>query len=625
VTATNPTTDRVSVRYVTTLILGKPPELEVPDPDAPWLTLVDRLPFPTELGATVHLLSGTEAAGEAAKKLSVIRDMQDAYEEQGQGRDTPPVFERQAKHARKSEDQMRNARDVLAARVHGWYRITVWGNTGEEALKRAEATKKLFVDHQWEVHHPLIGQYRLTRELMPCEPLSTDSHLRRMELVAFASGMPHVAAKVGDGRGPVLGATVGAGRQTVTFDTHYSTEVSERSGVVLLAGEPGAGKSALLALIAAAAVRRGIRTTMLDPSGPLAGLCDLFPGQSQHLSLSNAPAGTLSPWRLIHQPRRWHFEKDGVPASEVDRLWQESLAEAYSERIEAAEDAALGTLPWALAEHKETASVLREVIRAVGGAPGGSFPDVIERLQGHSDHGKKIAAELAAAGESPRGALYLGRIDREAITSAEQDFASTLTVVSFPGLETPNPRLDRRYWKVATRRAAVLLQLALQYTSRAIYTGSMSDRKLVPMDEMRLFNGDATSQAFGARIAYDSRKWNACVPMSTQIPKHHLGMGLEALASTVMVGHLEHEDAAGDACDLLHVPRGCGYEQVFGTLNPNANRRNGARQQPYRDWVVRDVFGQIERVRITLPSELHAAIDTTARSNGHRPLTGAQA
>jgi hypothetical protein len=618
VTATHPSTDRVSTRYVTTLILGQPPEMEVPDPDVPWLTLVDRLGFPVEMSARVSLLSGQQAAGEAAKKLKTIRDQQAAYAEHEM--DEPLEFERQAKHAKQAEDRMRNAKDIMAARVHGWYRITVWGSTGEDALKRAKAVHKLFTDKQWKVYHPPIGQYRLTRELMPCEPLSTETHMRRMELVAFASGMPHVAAKVGDGRGPMLGTTVGAGQQVVCLDSHYATEVAERSGVILIAGENGSGKSALLAKMIDSAVRRGIRTIAQDPSGPMARLCTLFPTQSRHLSLDSAPAGTLSPWRLIPQPRRSAFAIDGRSVSDVDRLWEEAKVEAYSARIDAALDAALGTLPWSLADNRKTPSMLRKAVRAVGGAPGGSFHGVIENLRGMGDgHADDLADELEETSRTSRGALYLGTIDRDEITSAEEDFSSLLTVITFPGLEPPDPKTDRKHWLESERRSVVLSRLALLFTSRAIYTGSATERKLVSFDEVKLYAGDARARAFGTRIGMDARKRNACIPMATQVPKHHLEMGLEAVASTVLIGHLEHEDAAADACRLLHVPQGVGYEASFATLNPNAVRR--AKPMAHRDFVMRDVYSNVEKIRVTLPPELHAAIDTTARSNGHRVLT----
>lgn len=611
VTATHPGTDRVSTRFVTTLTLGRPPEMTVPDAaQPPWMTLTDRLPFPVEWCSVTDLSSGPVAAGEASRKLKVIRDMQAAYHEHEM--DEPLEFERQAKAAKVAEDAMRNESDIIAARAHGWYTLTVWGVSAEQALERARETARLFTDRQWRVGHP-YGQYALTRQLVPCEPQRFSGYKRRMPLLMHAAGLPHVAARVGDARGPVLGVTVGAGRQIASVDTHYATEVAETSGVSLIAGANGSGKSALLSMLAVPAVHRGISTTILDPSGPLAGLCGLFPDQSRHLSLNSAPAGTLNPWRLIPQPRRHHFERDGVPTSEVDRRWQDAIAEVHSDRLEAAMDAALGTLPWSLAEDKRTPALLRQSIRETGGAPGGSFRIVIAKLAQMGEHGKQLADELSAASEAPRGGLYLRHLDADELTTAEEDFASLLTVITFPGLQTPAKGTDRKYWRIAERRDTVLMQLALMFTSRAIYTGSMTTRKLVLMDELRLFNGDSASRAFGARIGFDSRKWNAAVPLATQIPKHHMGMGLEALASTVMIGHLEHADAAGDACDLLRIPRGTGYEATFASLNPNATRTRTAAQASYRDWVIRDVFGQVERVRITLPADLHAAIDTTAR------------
>ena len=64
------------------------------------------------------------------------------------------------------------------------------------------------------------------------------------------------------------------------FDTHYATEVRETSGLVPVVGGLGAGKSVLLGQITYEAVRRGIPSVVLDPSGPLARLTEL-PGAAR--------------------------------------------------------------------------------------------------------------------------------------------------------------------------------------------------------------------------------------------------------------------------------------------------------------------------------------------------------
>jgi type IV secretory pathway VirB4 component len=69
------------------------------------------------------------------------------------------------------------------------------------------------------------------------------------------------------------------------FDTHFATEVRETSGLVPIVGALGSGKSVLAGLITYEAVRRGITSVMLDPSGrwpgsPNSRNCATSPGTS---------------------------------------------------------------------------------------------------------------------------------------------------------------------------------------------------------------------------------------------------------------------------------------------------------------------------------------------------------
>ncbi len=260
-------------RWVSVLTVGRVDQIEIPDPaHVPWLAETDRLPFPVEWSMNLTVLDGDQAKKAVQRKLLVIRDMQKHYAEHGL--DEPLALERQVEQARQVEDEMTTGRDVQATRVHGWYRVAVWGETREECRERARILIDRYRKRQVTIARPK-GQWGLLREFIPGEPLSDAAYQRRLPALYFAAGVPQTASALGDGRGPYIGHTTGAGHQAVNFDTHFSTEVRETSGLVPIVGGLGAGKSVLAGLITYEAVRRGVTSVMLDPSGPLAALTKL--------------------------------------------------------------------------------------------------------------------------------------------------------------------------------------------------------------------------------------------------------------------------------------------------------------------------------------------------------------
>ena len=87
--------------------------------------------------------------------------------------------------------------------------------------------------------------------------------------------MPHVDAEVGTPTGPYLAYGIGSARRAVRFDPHYGPETLQQPGLFTITAEPGGGKSVLIGALAYNAARRGEPTIILDPSGPLAKLCEL--------------------------------------------------------------------------------------------------------------------------------------------------------------------------------------------------------------------------------------------------------------------------------------------------------------------------------------------------------------
>ena len=587
-------------RHVAVLTVGRVDEIEIPDPSQePWMVHADRLPFPVEWSVRMDVLDGEQALDAVQRKLLIVRDMQRHYRDHDL--DEPLALERQARQARAIEDEMTTGSEVTGTRVHGWFRIAVAGTTQEEATERARQVIDAYRKRRVTIAHPR-GQHGLLREFIPGEPLSSTAYRRRLPVVYFAAGVPAASSSLGDRRGPYIGHTCASSRRAVMFDTHFATEVRETSGLVPIVGSLGSGKSVLAGLITYEAARRGIVSVMLDPSGPLARLCELpeLAGHSRHIDLTSAPAGTLNPYAVVAQPR-----PEDYPT--LDAL-EEARTLASQDRKLLALDVATMLLPPALAAAPRTRLLLTEAIRATRGAPATSLWTVVQHLEGRDDdHARDIAAYLRDMAEMPLARLFFPT----GPPVESQSSTVVLTVLTMPGLVLPPPSVPREHWSTSEQMAVPLLHLASWYATRTIYGRARSERKLVALDETHFLGEWGAGRALFTRLGRDSRKWNTCVLAASQNPSDVLGLEVSNFISAAFVGRIEDEQVAMDALRMLRVPPGVGYEAVLSRLSPRSanNTRSGL-----REFVMRDVDGNVDRMRVDLdhlPAVL-AALDTTA-------------
>jgi hypothetical protein len=387
------------------------------------------------------------------------------------------------------------------------------------------------------------------------------------------------------------------------FDTHFATEVRETSGLVPIVGSLGSGKSVLAGLITYEAVRRGITSVMLDPSGPLARLTELpeLRDKARHIDLTSAPSGTLNPYAVVVQPRPEDY-------TTLDAL-EEARTLAAQDRKLLALDVATMLLPPALASAARTRLVLTEAIRATKGAPATSLWTVVEHLETRDDdHAADIAAYLRDMAEMPLARLFF-----PTGPGAEpiNDDNAVLTVLTMPGLVLPPNSVPREHWSTSEQMAVPLLHLASWYATRTIYGRPRSERKLVALDETHFLGEWGAGRALFTRLGRDSRKWNTCVLAASQNPADVLGMEVSNFISAAFVGRIEDDQVAADALRMLRVPPGVGYEGVLSRLSPRSS--TGVRSG-LREFVMRDVDGNVDRMRIDLDHlpQVLAALDTTA-------------
>ena len=291
-------------RHVAVMSVGRLEEIEAPDPGhEPWLAHTDRLPFPVEWTAQFDILSGGEARQAIQRKLLVVRDMQRHYREHDL--DEPLALDRQARQARQVEDQMSRGVDVAAARLHGWFRLAVSGQDRGRVPREGAQGDRV-------VPRP-TGDDRAPQGPVRAAPRV---HPRR---AGVDLGVPASAAgavlrrrrpdRLEPGRRPAWSVRRlhRRGRPVARSCSTPTTPPRSRRppACVPVVGGLGAGKSVLLGQITYDAVRRGIPSVVLDPSGPLARLTELpeLREHSEHIDLTTAHSGTLNPFEVVARPQ----------------------------------------------------------------------------------------------------------------------------------------------------------------------------------------------------------------------------------------------------------------------------------------------------------------------------------
>ncbi|MFC3737465.1 ATP-binding protein [Paractinoplanes deccanensis] len=576
-------------RHVAVLSVGRMEPLEIPEKHEPWLHFHERLPWPMEISSRIDILGSGSSFKNLEHRLRMIRSQQLDYAEHGI--DAPPELERLAKRALVIGDEMTTGLPVESARAHGWHRIAVGGATREECLERARRLIQLYSrEMRISLQHPK-NQDQLAREFIPGEPIANTGYVRRMPVKLLAAALPQAASTVGDRRGDLIGRTAGTCRRPVFLDLHFPMEVRERSGLGVFVAEPGGGKSTLMGALGYLNARRGVQVTLLDPSGPLARLCQMpeLRPYSRVLNLTGSEQGTLAPYALIPTPVRSEFATG--PAG--DREYEIAVSNARAERRMLVQDICSMLVPPQVAKEASTATLLRHAVRQVPAEESSTLDDVVRTLQGlDDDEGKELANLLLDTAEMPLALLFFGSPPQHLLGAD-----AALTVITMAGLRLPDLKIEREYWSAEESLALPMLHTAHRLAVRRCYGGSMSSRKMVGLDEAHFMEGWRSGRSFLVRLARDSRKWNLAALVASQNPRDILGLDVQNLVSTVFVGRIaEDQEIASEALRLLRVPVHDGYEATLASLSQvdtSSSTRLG-----FREFVMRDVDGRVQKVRV---------------------------
>ena len=443
--------------------------------------------------------------------------------------------------------------------------------------------------------------------------------------------MPTATATVGDRRGILLGETVGSTRQPVAWDPWMAQEVRDGSGLTAIVAGLGGGKSFLGGGIVYKTLRAGAHWTILDPSGPLARLCDLpeLRPYARVINLLDAEPGILNPYRVVPEPQLEHFADEPDP----ERAWAREQAMAAATRRRLVLDVLTGVLPYELARMAQTRIVLLRAVRTVGGRCDANPAQVIDALRRdgseHREHAVVVADFLDEMRD--RMSLLIPEADADPYARLRDD---RLTVLTMPGLTLPRDGVEREHWTDAEALGVELLSLAAWLTQRNVYTGPADHerntgenwrdaRKGVWIDEAFFLSEVPAGRTLMNRFARDSRKWNVRVLLSSQIPSDFLRIkGFASLVDAVFVGRLDDAEVQADALRLLKVPTGVGYESALTALAPppqavdtTSEAQPQMQNRAPRQFLFNDGAGGVERIRVVLTGEhlngLRAALDTT--------------
>jgi hypothetical protein len=613
---------RMVERYVAVLSLGPLPDITWPESGRdPWMLVSDKLGFPVEWSMAGAMLDPKELTSAIEFEQNRAAGISAHYNEHNLI--PPPAVERAIEGATLNLDEVAEGDTRTAVRFLGPIRLATYAATEAECLEQARALVDAYGERlNFELAHPR-GQAQLLREFVPGEPWSTVGYQRRLPAKYLASAMPHVDAEVGTPTGSYLGYGIGSARRAVRFDPHYGPEKLQQPGLFTITAEPGGGKSVLIGALAYNAARRGEPTIILDPSGPLAKLCELpeLRPYARRLDLTASSPGTLSPYQLIPEPHAAaHLDAKGR-FNELD--FERAKRIAIAERQQLMFDVLRMWLPLGLLREVGTDVKLRSAIRNTrvrvvekGLTDVQTNPRWVVEALTELPHTENLVAEIEAAAEFPLGELVIP--DHADPIPTEQSVDKTLVVVTMPGLEPPPEGLDRELWGSTERYTQPLLHLAAFFTSRFIYGRNRNQRKNVFLDENHQMATWGSGRALMVRLSRDSRKWDTAVGAASQHPDDALTVGrIDALQGSAFVGRLTKQSVAEKACDLLQCPRS--YAPVIQALSP----RRRADSHPDTDhpvealdtgeFVFLDPLGRIGKVRIDIDWHpgLREALNTT--------------
>jgi hypothetical protein len=548
----------VHSRQVSVLDFGKMGERDGTDPArAPWMAAADNLPFPVTFSAQFDVWGGEHM--ERSAEFNRVRAENVAEHFREHGEQVPPSTERAISDARRIEDEVKDGEPEVAVRLAGVVYAAVAGDTAEEVDKHARDLIAHYRLRQKITLHHGFGQFARYRSFIPGETAPGKGFVRVLPAYYMPTALPNMATSIGDGEGPYLGR---CGNSAFFFDPTYGPR-NNMSGLLMVGGSLGAGKSHTVGGLVEVEALRGNRQVVVDGSGLLARLCDLphLRDHSQHIELAGAAPGTLNPYWLVPDPRRSDYDT-------LDKHTQ-AVRDATAERRELAIDTFLGLQdPDFIREgHGRIVTAIRRTVNKFSGDYAMN-PWIVVRELEHSavELEREIGANLRDAAGMKGAALIFPTDEMSARVTGQALPDKILTVITMRGMQIPKTA-DKTNWTSAEKMVAPALHLVGRYATLAMYANQLP--KGVWIDEGAILaGGEGSIRSFLARAILETRKTNTALGVIMQNPQAFLKIDPEIgnLVGAALVGRTTEPTAIEAWMRMMGIPAGHGYEKVFRSL-----------------------------------------------------------
>src|SRR5205814_2160260 len=246
-----------------------------------------------------------------------------------------------------------------------------------------------------------------------------------------------------------------------------------------------------------------------------------------------------------------------------DREFDIGVSNARAERRMLVQDICMMLVPPQVAREASTATMLRHAVRQVPAEETSTLDDVVRCLQEiGDDESRELGNLLLDTAEMPLATLFFGSPAPGLLGSD-----ATFTVITMAGLRLPDLKIEREYWSAEEALALPMLHTAHRLAVRRCYGGDMGRRKLVGLDEAHFMEGWRSGRSFLVRLARDSRKWNLGALVASPNPGDILGLDVQNLVTTVLLGRSgEASETAAEALSLLRRPAAMGLAALVGAM-----------------------------------------------------------
>lgn len=594
-------TGDVESAHVVVLSMSRLREMDIPQTHAPWLQILDSLPFPCEVSmrAAIHPLETTSR--KLRLNLQKIASQEAHYREHDM--DPPAALAAQREKTLIAESELDNPHLGIAVRTSVWPRILVSGPTPEVARERA----KIVATHLGRIATvaEVIDQQANLNAFIPGNNAPTPSMTCHLPAVTLAASLPSAGSSWGDIHGIPVGRTAGTSSAPAFFAPWAATEKSN-SGLVAIAGAQGSGKTMLASILAVVGTMSGALGDVLDPSGQLQSMAKVE-GLKDHVTvidLLDGQDGALSPFAVVLDPLPEHFDdpKEFEDRKNLARSQRRSLVSSMILRI----------LPPRLMDNELTEIVLMQALDRVPMVPSSSLEMVLDvlsnRNRGDDDideemfvHRQKIGLALKSIKDTD-----VSRLIMPAAPERQQQ-TQAVTIWSLRGLKFPQ---DNAPVDPDERIGLAVLTSAAHMVLNRLYFRPRDQRKFILLDECRVLTMTSAGTQLISAASADSRKHNAAVFLLEQRPTNLVKLGVTQLLSAAFIGRVTGDEEQLAACELLDLPPS--YHATFGSFPIDGD-------EP-RTFLARDHRDRVERIQADLPwaQDLIKVMTTTANSRRER-------